>query len=124
MQSARFDDPAGGEIDFFHNRLCFDSVCKHDPEMTNDLYTEWLRRAVPMRDDGSAPNAPEQQFSAQMELNPPLQKFSLIPYQDLKKGASECKTLVHMKDIGSVRAVQSSFPFIPVFFPPKKINFI
>lgn len=115
VETLRYDDPVGGEIDTFHNRLCFDSVCKHDPEMTNDLNTEWLRRAVFMRDDGSAPNAPEQQHSTHLLFKRPHQRFFLVPYQDATKRLGECKTLVHMNakndndDSHAIKAVSAFF---------------
>ena len=48
--SAKFENPSGGDIDLYHNRLCFDAPCKHDPNSSNDLEMEWLRRAAPMRE--------------------------------------------------------------------------
>jgi hypothetical protein len=42
-----FDKPAGGEIDTLRYRQCYGQVCMHDPNGTNNLNTEWLRRAAP-----------------------------------------------------------------------------
>ena len=93
LASARYDNPAGGDIDTFHNRLCFDQVCRHDPEMTQDLSTEWLRRAIPMRDYPHIPS-PKPLHAI---VPKPHQLYSLVPYQDAAKGGT-CAREVHMHD--------------------------
>ena len=77
LGSARYDNPHGGEIDTFHNRLCFDSVCKHDPEATNDLNTEWLRRSIPA-EPVAVTGIPLKPF--QFEVPRPDRLMSLTPY--------------------------------------------
>lgn len=81
ITSARFEDPVGGDIDFYHNRLCFDGVCKYDPEGTEDINMEWLRRAIPMRE-----------YPYREEIQPPQrlwhrpdQRYSLIPFEDIRR---------------------------------------
>ena len=82
ISSGRYDFPHGENVDFFHNRICFDKVCRHDPEMTNDLPTEWLRRASPIANYAQKPPTPKLVH----EMVPkPDQKFSLIPYENLSK---------------------------------------
>jgi hypothetical protein len=86
LKSARYDDPVGGQIDTFSNRLCFDSVCKHDPENSENLSMEWLRRAIPMQDN---PRNPDFQ-QAELILPRPDREFSLVPFQDIgREGATK-----------------------------------
>lgn len=118
VDTARFDDPVGGtNIDLFHNRICFDSaVCKHDPEMTNDLNTEWLRRAVYMRDAFLPTKKSFPQTSTQLQLATPHARFQLIPFEDAQKRPNECKTFVHIKDSfdgGNVKVVTAQMILHP-----------
>jgi len=93
FDSGRFDFPHGGDIDFFHNRICFGKVCKHDPEMTGDVGTEWLRRSVPI-----APYKPGPPKAQPMLLivPRPLQKYSLVPYENVTKGRITCASRVKL----------------------------
>ena len=78
MKSGRYDFPHGGEIDTFHNRLCFDEVCKHDPEMTSSLSMEWLRRAVPVWKSSASKIAKIERMHA-MVPKPDL-RYNLVSY--------------------------------------------
>ncbi len=80
VRSARYDFPAGGDIDTYNYRLCWGNVCKHDPQSSNDLNMEWLRRAVPMRDYPSAPSFE----TMHKEFTRPDRECSLIPYDEIK----------------------------------------
>ena len=93
LESGKYDFPYGEDIDFFHNRICFDKVCKHDPEMTNDLATEWLRRSIPIAPYKPAPPKPQPLL---MQVPKPLQRYSLIPYEDVSKGKVVCGSQVRM----------------------------
>lgn len=85
IRSARYDFPEGGDIDMYNNRLCWGSVCKHDPQSSNNLNTEWLRRAVPMRDYPSPPAF----HSMHGEISPPDRECSLIPYDEIKDATTD-----------------------------------
>ena len=110
LKSARYDDPVGGKIDTFHNRLCFDSVCKHDPESSEDLSMEWLRRAIPMRE---TPHNPD--FENFETLLPrPDREFALIPFQDIgREGATKVyvpqSVDITKADMGSVCVAMQIF---------------
>ena len=93
LESGKYDFPYGGKIDFFHNRICFDKVCKHDPEMTSDLSTEWLRRSIPIAPYKPAPPKPQHIL---MHVPKPLQRYSLVPYEDVSKGKIVCGSQVRM----------------------------
>ena len=128
VDTARFDDPVGGaNIDFFHNRICFDTAaCKHDPEMTNDLNTEWLRRAVPMRDAFIPTRKSFPQTFTQLQLGAPHARFQLIPFEDMRKGPNECKTFVHIKDSfdgGNVKVVTAQMTLLLPFRDGKNTTF-
>ena len=95
IKSGRFDFPYGKEIDFFHNRLCFDKVCRHDPEMTQDLNMEWLRRAAPAYDTKSMVKLKVK--PVQLLMSKPALKYSIIPYGDVKNGSSQCTSgVIHL----------------------------
>lgn len=95
VKSGRFDFPYGKDIDFFHNRLCFDRVCRHDSEMTQDLNMEWLRRASPAYDTKSFIKIKPK--PVQMLIPKPGLKYSVIPYGDVKNGSSQCSSgVVHL----------------------------
>jgi hypothetical protein len=91
VRSARYDFPEGGEIDTYNNRLCWGEVCKHDPQTSNDLNMEWLRRAVPIREYP----APPEFHMMHGQLSRPDREFSLIPYDDVKNGNQNCFSKVH-----------------------------
>jgi hypothetical protein len=77
VRSGRYDFPVGGsDIDFYHNRLCFDEPCKYDPENSGDYSMEWLRRAVPLREYPYPPIF----HPMQLEISKPDREYSLIPY--------------------------------------------
>ena len=99
--SGKFDNPSGGDIDFYHNRLCFGEPCKFDPNNTNDLNIEWLRRAVPMRDYPFRPP----RTPIQLLIPKPDREFSLIASHDPGK----CPGQVHMVSGVDVK-MSSLFP--------------
>jgi hypothetical protein len=78
IKSGRYDFPHGGDIDTFQNRLCFDQVCKHDPEMTSSVSMEWLRRAVPVWQSSASKIAKVERVHAM--LPKPDMKHTLLPY--------------------------------------------
>jgi hypothetical protein len=93
LKSGRYDFPHGKDIDFFHNRLCFDKPCKHDPEMTNSISTEWLRRSTPIAQYKPAPPKPQPMLKI---VHKPDQRYSLIPYQNVSKGKVVCASRVRL----------------------------
>ena len=127
VETARFDDPVGGaSIDLFHNRICFDNACKHDSEMTNDLNTEWLRRAIPMGDAFIPTKKSFPQTFTQLQLGAPHARFQLIPLEDMRKGPNECKTFVHIKDSfdgGDVKVVTAQMTLLLPFRDGKNTTF-
>ena len=100
VRSARYDEPDGGEFDLFNHRLCWDNVCRHDPESSNDLMMEWLRRAAPMRDY----RTPLVFHTMQGMLNKPDREFSLVPYNDWKRPSCNSRE-VHMVSGVAVRGI-------------------
>ena len=84
--SGRYDYPAGGEIDFFNTRLCFDEPCQYDPENTGDFAMEWLRRSAPMTDYPYPPVY----HKLHLELPKPDREMSLIPYGDATTARDNC----------------------------------
>jgi hypothetical protein len=84
--SGRYDYPAGGEIDLYNNRLCFDEPCRFDPENSGDYSMEWLRRAAPMVDYPYPPIF----HKLQVELEKPDRLMNLIPYGDVSSANENC----------------------------------
>lgn len=94
-RSGRYDYPAGGEIDFYNNRLCFDEPCVYDPENTGDYSMEWLRRAAPMTDYPYPPVY----HRLHLELPRPDRQMSLIPYGDIASMKGNC--IAHKVHMGT-----------------------
>ena len=94
-RSGRYDYPAGGEIDFYNNRLCFDEPCVYDPENTGDYSMEWLRRAAPMTDYPYPPVY----HRLHLELPRPDRQMSLIPYGDVASMKGNC--IAHKVHMGT-----------------------
>ena len=84
--SGRYDYPAGGEIDLYNNRLCFDEPCRFDPENSGDYSMEWLRRAAPMVDYPYPPIF----HKLHVELEKPDRLMNLIPYGDVSSAKENC----------------------------------
>lgn len=84
--SGRYDYPAGGEIDLYNNRLCFDEPCRFDPENSGDYSMEWLRRAAPMVDYPYPPIF----HKLHVEVGKPDKLMNLIPYGDIATAKQNC----------------------------------
>jgi hypothetical protein len=109
--SGRYDYPAGGEIDFFNNRLCFDEPCQYDPENTGDFGMEWLRRSAPMTDYPYPPVY----HRLHVEVPKPDREMSLIPYGDAASAQGNCVAhKVYMSKEAPVLKQAGIMPMYPV----------
>lgn len=109
--SGRYDYPAGGEIDFYNNRLCFDEPCQYDPENTGDFGMEWLRRSAPMTDYPYPPVY----HRLHVEVPKPDREMSLIPYGDAVSAQGNCVAhKVYMSKEAPVLKQAGIMPMYPV----------